>query len=106
MVDLVLYTYSKQAVRFERKGFAEGVESPHLDALGAPNFIENTGYGEASFFGLSFAARFDDFWIDEGLQFIARFGNIYDENALMHVDLRRGEANTRCGIHGFSHIRD
>src|ERR1700694_5818327 len=99
MIDLVLYTYSEGPLCFEVKGFARRVDGVHLDALGAPHFVEKTGDGEAAFFGLSFAARFHDLGIDERLQLIARLGDIYDENPLMYVDLRRSEANPRCRIH-------
>ena len=47
---------------------------------------------------------FDDFRIHQSNQRISAFGHVDNDHLLVHVDLRCGEADAGCGVHGFGQI--
>ena len=40
------------------------------------------------------------------MRLVARFGGVDDDHALVHVDLRRGEADAFGGVHRLEHVVD
>ena len=50
--------------------------------------------------------RFENFGIDEDQQIVVRLRDIDDDHALVHVDLRCGQADARRRVHGLRHVTD
>jgi len=81
-------------------------EGAHANFLGALDLVVDAGHGEAPFFHLLDAFAREDFGIDQNERLIARLADVDDDHALVHVDLRRSQADARRGVHGFEHVVD
>src|SRR4029077_17072499 len=76
------------------------------DPGGPPDVVVVAGHRQAALLGLGFAFGGDDRRIDENLQVVARFADVDDDDPLVYVDLGRGQAYARGGVHGFGHVGD
>ena len=45
-------------------------------------------------------------WVDEHQRFVAVFRDVNHHQALVHIDLRRGQANAIGVVHGLQHVGD
>ena len=107
VIDLVLYTYCQQAFGFQRERLAVRHSSARTFTRSARRTLSNTPGTERQPSSVSASPLgFDDFRVHEGLELVASFRDIDDDDALVHIDLRRGEADARRGIHRLSHVLD
>src|SRR5690606_30431539 len=106
MIDFVLNTDSKQPVGIELNRLAFAIERTDANPLGAPDLVVYPRHRQAPLLHLLDAFSREDFRIDQHERLIARLADIDDDNALVHVDLRRRQPNTRRGVHGLEHVVD
>jgi len=104
MIHLMLYADGEQIVRFQLEGVAVAILRPDLDPLGARNQSTVAGHGEAALFDAGAAGLLQDLRVDQHQLFFAVLGDIDDDDALMNVDLGRGQADAFLRVHGFEHI--
>ena len=107
MVNFVLNAHGEQFVAFHFKKFAFCILRAHAHAIGAGDGLVNFGYGQTAFFPLFlFDALCDDFGIDEDQRLIALLRGIHDDDAMMNVHQRCGQAHAFGAVHGLKHIVD
>ena len=104
MIHLVLDANRKQPVRIDYAGDALVVERAHLDPGRASDEIKNARDRKASFLRFFFAARFENFRIDEHLQLAARIRDVDHNHPLVNIDLGRSQPDSGRRIHGVRHI--
>ena len=109
VVMLMLDGNRQQPIRLNFEALAGDVLRTHPNALGADDVLMDAGKGEATFLVLYLAHHFDQLWIDKGTQ-LARGtisdGDIHQEQAQRHANLRGSQAHSGCGVHGLGHVFD
>ena len=100
----MLDAYGEQAFRGPLERFAALVPRSHRDPRRPGDLVVVPGHGQAAFLALRLALGRDDFRIDEDEEVVLGIGDVDDDDALVHVDLRGGEADAGGRVHGFRHV--
>lgn len=106
VIHLMLDADGQHAFSVELKGLAMLIQRTNADACGAFYRLIDTGHRQAAFLAKFIAFPAEYFRVDEAPGLVAAFRDIQDHQPDMLVNLCSGEADTRCGIHGFEHIPD
>ena len=106
MIDFMLDANRQQAIGFHRPLLAVEIEVFDGDALGTLDLVVDAGHGQAALFAHLLATAFLQGRINEGEKIVLIFRDIDDHDALMHIDLRRCQANARRFVHRFGHVGD
>jgi hypothetical protein len=80
------------------------VEVADGHVFGALDLVVNARHREAAFFAHLQPVAFDQFRIDQNQQLIACLRNVDDDDAQMHIDLRRRQPDARCLVHRLGHV--
>ena len=103
----MLNTDCEQTIGLKFADHALDIQRPHAHLRRALDTIKNARHGQTAFVvHTALFAGPEDFRVDKHLQLIACFGNIEHDNLLMHINLRCGQANAWCFVHGFCHVGD
>jgi len=107
VVAFVLNAHRQQAFGNHLERLAVTVQGLDLDALGTVDVLVEVRYRQAAFLILAhLVGQGFELRVDKHQRLAAVFGQVHDHDALMHVDLGRGEADTRGFIHCFKHVID
>jgi len=106
VIHLVLHADGEQAVRVELAGLAVAVQGAYADFFGAADLVVDAGYGQAALFPFDIAGSGKDFRVDQHAQVGMVFADVNDDNALVHIDLGRRQADAGRGVHGLGHVVD
>ncbi len=108
MLALVLNAAAEQAVRLELERCTLEIEGANTHSKRALDVDVDSGKGKTAFLIVVRPLRFEDLGIDEYVE-LALFlsgADIDDTDPLRPLDLVRGEADTRGGVHRLDHIGD
>ena len=104
MVDFVLQADGEQVRRLDRPRLAVEVEIAHDDVLGAFDLVVDAGHRQTALLADLNAVALDDLRIDQHQQLVPLFRDVDDDDAFVHVDLRRGQTDARRFVHRFGHV--
>ncbi len=103
----MLDAHREQAFGDHLVGFAVTIQrlDPHF--LRTVDVLVEARYRQAAFLVLVHLVgqRFE-FGIDEDSRLGPVFGQVHHHHALVHIDLRRGQADARSLVHGLEHVVD
>jgi hypothetical protein len=106
VVHLVLQADGQEATCLEVEELAVGILGPAPNVLETRHAFVDTGDRETTLFERRFSGALEDFRIDEHHQLVVPVRDVGHEHAEMHIDLRRGESDARCVVHGVGHVGD
>ena len=100
-------TIAQQAIGLNRARLSVAIQRRDLDRRGPLDAVINSGHRQAAFVvDLLVRAGPDDLGIDQHARIVALFRGIDHDHALVHVDLRGGQARALGGVHGLEHVVD
>ena len=106
VVHLVLDAHGEQALRLERERVAALIVGSHLHALRTLHGVVDARHRQAAFLDVGDAGGVDDLGIHQHHQRVAALRDVDDDHLLVHVDLRRRQADARRRVHGLGHVTD
>src|SRR5437763_6163426 len=104
VVELVLEHAGQQLVGLDRDLVAVEVVTGQVELLGPDDREVQAGHRQAPLLVLPLAPRLGDHRVDDGLGPLVALGKLVDEQALLHADLGRGQAQPRGRPHGVDHV--
>ena len=105
MVHLVLDADRQHAVGIEGLQLPLGIQRAHAHGGGALHAVVDAGHRQAPLVAAhALGAGLDDLGIDEHQRAAAVLRHVDDDQALVHVDLRRRQADAVGLVHGFEHV--
>ena len=101
----MLNAHGQQAIGLDFARLAVFIQRPHLHLCGAFHAVIDAGNGQAAFLALdALLAGPQQLGVDERDGLVAFFGHVNDDDALMHINLRGGQADALGLVHGFEHV--
>ena len=76
------------------------------DARGARHVVIDARHRQTTLFAAGSALAAEDLGVDEHLARGVVFGHVDDDEALVPIDLGRGQADARRGVHSLEHVID
>ena len=103
----MLQANREQTTQLPREALAIAIQGGDLHPAGPADGFVETGNREAALVVFSqVRVQNGDLWIDENQGVIAFLGDIYDQQALVYIDLRSGKADAGRLLHCLQHIGD
>src|SRR5574343_1710992 len=107
VVHLVLDAHGQQAIGLDVLLFAFAVQGLDFHGAGAFNAVVDAGHRQAAFVAPhAHLAGPGDLGVDQHQGLDALFGHIDHDQALVHIDLRGGQADAFGLVHGLEHVVD
>jgi hypothetical protein len=106
VIHFVLNAHGEHAVGLDLERPTVGIERAHSDGSGTIDIIVELRHGKAAFLGVSLAVGPHDFRVDQAVRLLAVDAHVADKETSMDVDLSRGQADARGGVHRLEHVRD
>src|SRR5205085_694256 len=98
--------HGEESLRFQRERVAVLIVGADLYALGTRHELVDTGQRKTALLDIGFAGAFEDLRIHQNDQRIVTLGDVDHDDALVHVNLSRGQADSGRRVHGFDHVGD
>src|SRR6185437_3396677 len=106
VIHLVLDADGENLLAVPLEEVAVAVLGTDTDPRGALHLLEIAGNGKAALLRGDLALPGQNLRVDEDQRIVVLGRDIDHQQALVHVDLRRGKANAGRGIHGLQHVID
>ena len=106
VVDLVLDTHRQDVVVIALERLAAAILRAQPDLRRALHFIEDPRHRQTPLLAARFPLAREDLRVDEHQRLVVLGRDVDDDDALVHIDLGRGEPDPGSAVHGLEQVID